>query len=177
MKKVITALLLMIIVSAAMLGGCIKEKPGSGGTVVVPPGEQTDLTYKFEVVEKDSFYFPTITGKVAFDFYPEKITVSVQDMEKELTPVGVVYVPAYYEGAERYNYIFSISEVVIFPVLKEGTHNVIIYGYDKSGEKTANPITGQIYVEGEMFACGGIEFDTGETYYCMDLESNWIGPY
>ena len=176
MKKAIAALLLMI-VCAAMFGGCVKEKPGSGGTVVVPPGEQTDLTYKFEIVEKDSFYFPTITGKVAFDFYPEKITVSVQDMEKELTPVGVVYVPAYYEGAERYNYKFSISEVVIFPELEKGKHDVVIYGYDKSGEKTANAITGQIYVKGDMFAMTGANFGTGETLYGMDLESNWIGPY
>ena len=71
----------------------------------------------------------------------------------------------------------SPGATVIFPVLKEGTHNVIIYGYDKAGEKTANAITGQIYVKGEMFACGVITFENGETLTCMDLESNWVGPY
>lgn len=177
MKRAITALL-MALICAAMFGGCVKDKPGSGGTVVLPPGEPVqDLTYTFEIEEKESFYLPTIKGKIAFDFFPEKITVSVQDMERELTPKSVVYVPNYYAGAERYTYIFSINEVVIFPVLKEGTHNVIIYGYDKAGEKTANAITGQIYVKGEMFACGVITFENGETLTCMDLESNWVGPY
>ena len=179
MKKGISALLFTLVLAFAMLGGCTADKPGNtGGTVVLPPSsDPQELTYKFEIVEKDSFYFPTISGKVAFNFYPERITVSVQDMEEELTPASVVYVPAYYEGAERYNYIFSISEVVIFPRLQEGTHNVVIYGYDKAGEKTANQITNQIYVKGEMFACGAVDFETGETLYCMDLESNWIGPY
>lgn len=178
MKKRISALL-MALICAAMFGGCVKDKPGNtGGTVVLPPSsEPQELTYKFEIVEKDSFYFPTISGKVAFNFYPERITVSVQDMEEELTPASVVYVPAYYEGAERYNYIFSISEVVIFPRLQEGTHNVVIYGYDKAGEKTANQITNQIYVKGDMTAMTCLDFQTGESFSCLDLDSNWIGPY
>ena len=176
---IVFMLLLFIILPACSLpfdfSGCNGgKKPGGGGVVEVPG--TSDIKLNFEIKKKDTFYYPTLTGKVRFDFYPEKLTVYCADEEKEIKPTGVLYAPSYITGKEEYSYIFTFDSVVFFSKLDKGDYDVVIYGY-KDGEKTPNATVTTLKVEKDLFFMSAYDFATGEQFEAMDAEDNWTKPY
>lgn len=157
------------------LGSCGGNKPsGSGGAVEVPG--TSDIKLKFEIVEKNTFYYPTLSGKIRFNFYPEKMTISCAGEEKEIKPKGVIYAPSYITGKEEYSYIFTLGEEIFYNRLNKGEYDVVIYGY-QGGKKTPNATVTKLTVEKELFLLCAANFETGEITKAMDAEENWIGPY
>lgn len=138
--------------------------------ILIKDNSQTEFTMK--IIEKDTFYYPTVKGKVKLNFYPSKLEVIVEDngsfdiLENDFTNLS-------YSGT---NYIVAFEKEHIFGSLEEGDYNVTIKAYDQDKQYLINYET--VFVVDDLYTGGPvINFETGETFYAMDKESHWVGPY
>ena len=153
--------------------GCIGSNGSSPGSKepqsgILTPSEDYKTDFSFKMVEKNSFYYPTFDGDVLFDYYPEKITVSIDNKEYKLTPKTVKLVNG--------SYLFGFDEIIQMYSINKGTYDVVIYGYD--GEtRAAVSETRKFVADDDYFVLSYIDYETGEQGWAMDKESNWTPFY
>ena len=134
--------------------------------------EDNKTTFTMTMVEKESFYYPTIKGKVNLSFSPSKLEVIVEDngsfdiAEDDFTNLSY----------SNNRYIVSFEKVHIFGRLDEGDYTVQIKAYN--GDKDYMVKYETVFVVDELYtAFNGVNFETGKPLYAMDKESNWVGPF
>lgn len=186
MKRYITLILTVLIAMIAFLGlsacdsldirfpsSCNSEK--SNGEKEVAPImilDNTETDFTMTMVEKKSFYYPTVKGKAKLPFMPTKLEVFVDGNgsfdigENDFTNLS------YSDN----NYIVSFEKTHIFGQLYKGDYRVTIKAYEQDKTYLVNYET--VFVVDELYtALSGVNMETGETFFAMDKESNWTGPY
>lgn len=129
----------------------------------VPPDAGVD-EYKLEIVEKDGFYYPTISGAIFATKYPNKIVLSFNGCEKELKPTKL--------KNKTNGYIFWFDEVVLYSQIKQGDYKYSVKAY--YGNKVVNTeVVNDITIDDEYFGATIIDARTGKLINAMDAESSW----
>lgn len=96
-------------------------------------GPTTQLAYA--MVKKGTYFEPTVSGTAKFKFCPERITLTMDDVEQEVKPYTTVYAPLSVDGSTEYFYILSFNNVLYYDTLGAGEHKATINAY-KDGEIT-----------------------------------------
>lgn len=130
-------------------------------TTQEPPAEPPEepqapsTSFSFSIVKKRSYYYPTFSGVLEFDFYPERITLETLGRTFELKPDAL-------EVTEQGKYVFTFQEkVVLFDKLVPGEYVAQVFAY--KGETTADAGTVKFTVDKELSLMGDR----------MDQEDNW----
>ncbi|MEG9430643.1 MAG: hypothetical protein VZQ61_06970, partial [Christensenellaceae bacterium] len=107
--------------------GCGSQEIENTGTnvqpIIIEDNNQTDFT--MTMVEKETFYYPTVSGQVKLNFYPSKLEVNVEDNgsfiigENDFTKLSY----------SNNQYIVSFEKVHIFGSLDKGDYSVTIKAY------------------------------------------------
>lgn len=134
--------------------------------------EDSQTKFTMTMVEKNSFYYPTITGKVQLSFMPTKLEVLVEEngsfdiAEDDFTDVS----------RSGNNYIVSFEKTHIFGKLDKGDYSVTIKAYKQDKPYLVNYET--FFAVDELYTALPVYNNTtGEFIIVMDKESNWVGPY
>lgn len=171
MKKIVLFVLLSFTLLTLCAAGCEKGKNNNTEKTYIEkiaPATRFSMT----MVEKKSFYYPTVEGKVNLNFYPEKLEVNVENKgsfiisKTDYTDILCV----------KDRYVVSFTKIHIFGSLKEGEYRVTIKAFDKDKPYLVDYET-FLSVDELYTALSGFDYATGEIFYAMDKESNWIGPY
>ncbi len=174
MKKKFIILITLMLMLCTFFSGCefMPENCLWGNneeiTNELTPDEEVSNTSITLTMVKDGFYYPTFEGVIAFDYFPDKITVVCAGVENRLEPCSIEY--------KNEKYIFGFNQVIIFGALHKGEYEIKAYGYSK-GKKTMITSTHNFIVDDDYFRVDGVHSETGENIVAMDKESNWTEFY
>ena len=161
--------------------GCTSQK--QSGTITTEPDILPASTFSLAIEEMEghsNYYCAAFEGEIHFAYYPEKITVRVNQNEQEITPSSVK------TGNGYYTFKFERQELIY--TIKKGEYEVRVFGY-KNGEKKAKPEKTTLVADDDYF--GGVFIsasywddweegagdDAGEIFYAMDKERYWTPWY
>lgn len=174
-RRIILTITALCVVLSVFLAACTFDfsgcfsPPNESGTET-PPQDPTatvaELSY--DIIEKDSYYYPTFKGKVSFGYYPDKITLSCAGSEKELQPRTVTYENGYYT--------FTFEQVILCGSLKKGEYTGTVYGYSGKTKRAVSE-TVTLKADDDYEVCNIMNMETNETTSAMDKESNWTPAY
>ena len=138
--------------------------------IIIHDNTETDFT--MIMVEKDSFYYPTIEGKVKLDFVPNKIEVLV-DGNSSFYINHSDYTNLSWSGEK---YIIAFSKVHVFGSLEEGEYRITLAAYNDNVKYIIDKET--VFAVDDLYTgMWFFKWETGESFYAMDKESNWVGPF
>lgn len=152
-------------------GGCTGNKPGTGDQItedLKPEAPTVDANFRFQIEKINGWYYPTLTGVVTLEYYPDKVTVVCNEEETTLQPVKIDYVNGLYE--------FRYEQSIVYELLKKGQHKAIVYSFSKS-TKTAVSQTIILNADCDYGAVNIANYQTGETSVAMDKLSNYSGAH
>ena len=159
MKKIFIFITIFI---ALLSVGCTPESNGDG--IIY---EENAGHCEFVIVEKDSFYYPTISGYVALKVVPDKVCAVCASNEFELNILSVNY--------SNDCYILNFRQTQIFRALGKTTYDVDLKVYYNDDVAIIEGF-GELVSDDIYTALNGYDVSAGEYIYAMDKESNWVGP-
>ena len=188
LKLVLISVLAFVSLFAAACNLDINFPSGCGGndsgkTTTVEPviiEDNSGTEFSMTMVERRSFYYPTIAGKVNLDFYPTKLEAIVDGKESFVISEDD-YTNLSFQGNK---YIVSFSKEHIFGGLKKGDYRVTLKAYNADKPYLVN-YEATLVADDDYFAISAIcdffgdenELPIVSFVSGMDKESNWAGPY
>ena len=152
--------------------GCSRSNSGSPGTQIggelTPDVDNSITSFSISMIKRDTLYYPTFEGKIRFAYYPEKISVIVDNVEYELNVETVQLANGYY--------LFGFNQIIDLLSISKGDYTVTAYGYQGS-LKTAVAETFTWTVDDDYFAMTFVDIETGDVSWGLDKESNWTPFY
>lgn len=181
MKKRIFLILAMVLTLSFFLASCNFTVDFSGcsglgsgvsqgtqnGTQITPEADNTKTDFRLTVEKKDGLYYPTFSGTVKFDYYPEIIAVEVDGISYNLTPKTMKCVHG--------EYIFTFNNELTMSHIDKGENLVRVYGFAVGGEKFFQDTTYTFIADDNYFSIDGW-WDWDDEYLIrsgMDKEGNW----
>lgn len=181
MKKRIFLILAMVLTLSLFLAscsftldfsGCIGTVPGNSGThtggQITPDVDNSVTAFTMTMEKDDGLYYPQFKGKIKYSYYPEKMAIEIDGNEYELEAKTVKLVNGYY--------LFSFDQTVQLTQIDKGQHTITAYGY-QNDKKNAIEQTYLWDVDDDYSICSCVDFETGETRFGLDKESNWTPFY
>lgn len=166
MKKFFICLTLCLI-SVFMLFGC-----GKGETrKTVMKSDYTETVFTMTMEKKNSFYYPTVKGELYLSIAPTKLTVNVQYKGSFEIPESELKIINLGDS-----YLVSFEKEHIYGSLEEGEYLVTLKAH--KGEKFYILDYKTFFSVDDLYTGMAIfDWETGESFYAMDKESNWTRPY
>ena len=162
MKKCILGLALVLI----FFCGC--GKPAET-TPIYQDSSAVASEFTMEIVEKDSFYYPTVKGSVVSPVRPVKIKGNFDNKWFEIdTFTKVLKIGS--------GYLVSFNQVVLFGQLDKGEYKVHLWVNDGNSNYCLDCET--VFVVDDLYTSfTGYMWDTGKIIDAMDKESYYVGPF
>lgn len=175
MKKTIKIIVISVIVffvvsaSVALTVSLRRKNTLDEGPKVFITDELSYGEYTFEIIEKsDSFYYPTLSGYVVVKDKPERITCLCNYTESPVEIKSLKFQNGFW--------IVDFEEEIIYGSLEKGNYPAVINVYGETENVSVNA-TATLIVDELYTSLAGFNETTGETFYAMDKESHWVGPY
>lgn len=167
MKKFITIILTLVLIAGAVCGAIFI--PWDNCSSEETPGPETKLNYS--VVQYGTSYAPTLRGNAKFKFCPEKVTITCNDVEKDVKPYTTVYAPV----ENEYYYILSFDNVIYYDYLEAGEYTATLNAY-QNGE-IAGTEEVSLNVENSLHYFQFFNSTTGEAMKGMNEDKSNIIVY
>ena len=141
--------------------------------IVIPGDDEespTESSYTFELVKKDSFYYPTLKGTIVSTEYPETLVFSYNGEEREITSKAISF------NKTSQKYVTEIEQVFIYGYIKAGNQSAGIF-MNRDGEKISVAKISTITCPNDLFAINGVIDGSEQAFSAMDAEDNWTENY
>ncbi len=156
-----TKFILIILALTFMLSACGCQAPNPDTDYISAYDGKCSIIIK----EDRGFYYPLVSGHVALEFRPDKLTMICAGHEFELDIKSVNYV----DDVQ----VFGFKQEHIFGRLYAQDYSISIGAY-YAGKRLEIKDFGTFVCDDEYSAIGVYDEATGETFTAMTRESEWI---